>query len=239
MRWFKHRTGSHDDPDISDAWDEFGDFGYVGFFVILEIYGDEFNHINDDGFITISRTFLRRKLRKSWTKVEQLLNFYLKCGRILSKNDGNKIMLNIPNFIELSDNWTGRKLRSDSVDTTAIDIDIDKEVDKDINNTCTVEKEIPLMQKDIFISLPLNDKTTYGITTEEIVNLIELYPAVNIEQEFRNMKGWLLADTKRLKTKRGIKRFYNGWLSRSQDKYHDTKSITQQGKRKDEQLFRP
>jgi uncharacterized phage protein (TIGR02220 family) len=129
MRWYKHKTGSHDDPDISDAWDEFGDFGYAGFFVILELYGEEFNHVNDDGFVTISKTFLRRKLRKSWTKVELLLNFYLKNGRILSNINGSKVSIKVPNFIELSDNWTGRKLRSDSVVTTAIDIDKDKDID--------------------------------------------------------------------------------------------------------------
>jgi len=52
MEWLKHSTSSHDDPDISDAMDEFGDAGYTVFFIILEIYGQEFNHANIDGWIT-------------------------------------------------------------------------------------------------------------------------------------------------------------------------------------------
>jgi hypothetical protein len=108
MYWFQHSTGSHDDPDISDAWDELGDFGYVGFFVILEIYGQEFSHRNSEGFITISQTFLRRKLRKSSGKVQLLLNFFQKRNRILSKNENGKIMLNIPKYIGLASNWTKR-----------------------------------------------------------------------------------------------------------------------------------
>jgi len=31
MKWFKHSTGSHDDPDISDLMDKFGDTGYGAF----------------------------------------------------------------------------------------------------------------------------------------------------------------------------------------------------------------
>lgn len=109
MEWFKHSTGSHDDPDISDAWDELGDFGYVGFFVILEIYAQEFSHRNTEDFITISRTFLRRKLRKSWTKVELLLNFFSKKNRIISFFDNDKINIKVPKFIEVASNWSKRQ----------------------------------------------------------------------------------------------------------------------------------
>ena len=80
--------------------------------------------------------------------------------------------------------------------------------------------EIPQkINSEITIELPLNDGTLYPITADVIANTSELYPAVDIEQAFRNMKGWLLADPKRRKTKRGIKRFYTGWLSRAQDKF--------------------
>jgi hypothetical protein len=52
--WFKHMTASHDDPDISDAWDKFGSIGPLVFWVILEIYGREFNRLNGSGEITLS-----------------------------------------------------------------------------------------------------------------------------------------------------------------------------------------
>jgi hypothetical protein len=45
-----------------------------------------------------------------------------------------------------------------------------------------------------------------------------LYPAVDITQEFRKMRAWLINNPKRRKTSAGIKKFINGWLSREQDK---------------------
>ena len=48
--------------------------------------------------------------------------------------------------------------------------------------------------------------------------LVALYPAVDVMQEFRNMKGWLIGDRKRLKTRGGVKRFITGWLSREQNR---------------------
>ncbi len=107
MKWYQHSTDSHDDPDIADAMDEFGDAGYSVFFIILEIYGREFNHLND-GWLTVSQTFLRRKLRKSWTKAEQILNFYQTKNRIFYETDGNEVRINVPNFIDKASNWTKR-----------------------------------------------------------------------------------------------------------------------------------
>lgn len=70
------------------------------------------------------------------------------------------------------------------------------------------------------ITLTLNDKSQFPVTDTDIRNWQELYPAVNILQELRNMKGWLDANPAKRKTKAGIRRFINGWLSREQDKYH-------------------
>ena len=70
----------------------------------------------------------------------------------------------------------------------------------------------------IFITLTLNDKTEYPISCQKVKDYQELYPAVNIEQELRNMKGWINANPAKRKTKRGIDRFINSWLSKEQDK---------------------
>lgn len=109
MKWFQHSTDSHDDPDISDAEDLFGDAGYNVFFKILEVYGREFNQLNDEGWLRISRTFVRRKLRKSWTKVEQMLNFYSERQRIMYEIDGQFVSIKIPRFLDISGNWAKRK----------------------------------------------------------------------------------------------------------------------------------
>lgn len=68
------------------------------------------------------------------------------------------------------------------------------------------------------IELPLNDKSLYPITQKDIDEWSSLYPAVDVMQELRKMKGWLGANATKRKTSRGIKRFINSWLSREQDK---------------------
>lgn len=67
------------------------------------------------------------------------------------------------------------------------------------------------------ISMPLNDGTGFGVTAAMLDEFSSLYPALDIMQELRNMRGWLLSNPKNRKTKAGIRRFINAWLSRSQD----------------------
>lgn len=140
MKWYKHSTGSHDDPDISDAWDELGDFGYVGFFVVLEIYGEEFSHKNSEDFIRISTTFLRRKLRKSLGKVKLLLNFYEKRNRILSKFEDGFVYIKVPKFIELASNWSKRTPTETPTSLpTAKEGEVEEEVEVDIKEKSVKE----------------------------------------------------------------------------------------------------
>jgi len=68
------------------------------------------------------------------------------------------------------------------------------------------------------ITLTLNDKTEYPVTEEQVEEWAKLYPAVDVMQELRKMKGWLDANPSRRKTKKGILRFINNWLSKEQDR---------------------
>ena len=52
----------------------------------------------------------------------------------------------------------------------------------------------------------------------DIDSWAELYPAVNVIQELRKMKGWINSNPKKRKTEGGIKRFVNSWLAREQDR---------------------
>lgn len=46
-------------------------------------------------------------------------------------------------------------------------------------------------QADVFIKLPLINGDDYLVTKEYVKELKELYPAVDVEQALRNMRGWL------------------------------------------------
>lgn len=68
------------------------------------------------------------------------------------------------------------------------------------------------------ITLPLNDKSEYPISEEQCQEWAGLYPAVDVMQQLRNMRGWLDANPTRRKTRNGIKRFITGWLSKEQNR---------------------
>lgn len=68
------------------------------------------------------------------------------------------------------------------------------------------------------ISLPLNDGTGYPVSVEQCQEWAGLYPAVDVIQQLRNMRGWLDANPAKRKTKRGINAFIVRWLAKEQDK---------------------
>ena len=94
-----------------------------------------------------------------------------------------------------------------------------------------VPAEIPPERKDIppaeppepevrelpAAELPLNDNTVYAVTLQEAEEYAALYPAVDIRQELRNMRGWCLANPQKRKTRSGIQKFINSWLARVQN----------------------
>ena len=80
---------------------------------------------------------------------------------------------------------------------------------------CSELKDSP--RPDAAYNLPLIDGSFYSVIPEEVEKYCGLYPAVDTDQEFRKMIGWLDANPKNRKTKRGIQKFMNGWLARSQD----------------------
>lgn len=71
---------------------------------------------------------------------------------------------------------------------------------------------------DVFITLTLNDKTEHPVTEQQAREWSELYPAVDVHQELRKMRGWCQSNPKKRKTKRGICNFITSWLAREQDK---------------------
>lgn len=73
-------------------------------------------------------------------------------------------------------------------------------------------------EKEIFIKLVLNDKSEYEVSIDDVNDYQILYPAVDVKQQLRNMKGWCDANPSNRKTRTGIKRFINGWLSKEQNR---------------------
>ncbi|WP_254309082.1 YdaU family protein [Rahnella aceris] len=70
---------------------------------------------------------------------------------------------------------------------------------------------------EVFISLPLNDGTEFPVVMNYLAELAVLYPAIDVAQEFRLQRGWLLGNPRNRKTKTGIKRFISTWLAKAQN----------------------
>lgn len=98
-----------------------------------------------------------------------------------------------------------------------LDKEKDKEKDKDKDNKvfCTEPQSDSVLP---VLTFPLNDGSQYGVTEEQVKEWKSLYPAVDVSQALRNMRGWLLSNPQRRKTRKGIARFITGWLSKEQDR---------------------
>ena len=65
------------------------------------------------------------------------------------------------------------------------------------------------------IPLPCSDGSEWRCEQDFYDKMKNSYPDVDIEQEFRSMCGWLVSNPK--KTRNGMKRFVNSWLSKAQN----------------------
>lgn len=96
-----------------------------------------------------------------------------------------------------------------------IEKEIEKDKEKDNKN---ISLELKDSKQNTFISLPLvTGSGNYDVTFDYLNSLRELFPALDVEQEFRSMAAWLDSHPRNRKTPRGIKRFITGWLERSQN----------------------
>ena len=85
-----------------------------------------------------------------------------------------------------------------------------------IDTTCPEPEPAP--DRKQVIALTLNDKSEFWIYGDQVEQWSELFPAVDVMQELRKMKSWLDSNPSRRKTKKGVLRFVNSWLSKEQDK---------------------
>lgn len=93
--------------------------------------------------------------------------------------------------------------------------DKEKDKDKELKIFCTEPQSASVPP---VLTFPLHDGSEYGITEEQVTEWETLYPAVDVRQALRNMRGWLLSNPQRRKTRKGVARFITGWLSKEQDR---------------------
>ena len=87
-----------------------------------------------------------------------------------------------------------------------------------VSSSLSCSEVVPATSEPPLITLPLNNGTEWPVTTDMVTEWSSLYPAVDVMQELRNMRGWLLSKPKNRKTPRGVRAFVTTWLSKEQDR---------------------
>lgn len=68
------------------------------------------------------------------------------------------------------------------------------------------------------VYIPLNDGTEHPIKQEDVDELGKLYPALDVVQTLREIRGWNIANKSRRKTKSGVMRHVHAWFAKEQNK---------------------
>ena len=103
-------------------------------------------------------------------------------------------------------------------------IDSDSDIDSDLDSYGVLpgaEGPAPDPQEPPqvpVIEIITNTKSLFPIYQESIDLFTETYPNVNILSELKKIKAWSFSNPKKRKTKTGMMRFINAWLSGEQDK---------------------
>lgn len=86
------------------------------------------------------------------------------------------------------------------------------------NNNIYISAEQKNCSTQVQVFIPLNSGEEFPVYESDVSEWSKLYPAVDVKQELNNMRGWCLANPTKRKTKSGVKRFINSWLSKTQNK---------------------
>ena len=165
------------------------------------------------------------------------VSYLKKCGLLEVTNADEYILTEVPNVIgsESESAERMRKMRANNnkklledktsqcdgtVTKCDTEIDIEKEIEKeiDINNFARSSgKQNSVPEADVE-ALILNDGSEWRPSEALFAEYVRLYPNVEVKQQFNEMRSWCISNPNHRKTRRGITRFVNGWLSREQDK---------------------
>jgi len=236
--YFSHDTNAHSDPKIMAMRNVYGSEGYGWYWVIVELLAEQDGYklqlkpwlydaiamamlcdantaaqfVTDciekfELFQSDGECFWSNSLCRRMEKRKQIIEKRSAAGKIgAAARWGN--VNRIANVSQTHSKTIAKHSKGKE----------SKDINKDINNNICAEQDKPAPAPPPVITLPLNDKTEYPVTQSQVDEWKELYPAVDVMQQLRNMKGWLDANRSRRKTKAGILRFINGWLAKEQDR---------------------
>ena len=82
------------------------------------------------------------------------------------------------------------------------------------NNNINTSEQPPKNGTGIFIIL--EDGTFYDVLPDKLTMWQQAYPDLDVKRELYQMASWCDANRSKRKSRRGVEKFINGWLNRSQ-----------------------
>lgn len=111
-----------------------------------------------------------------------------------------------------------KRQQKEALDNKCIRNPIQSESESNAESNADICSEQKSAAEPPVIMLSLNTGEEYPVTQRDVEGWMELYPAVDVMQCLRNMKGWLMSNPAKRKTARGITRFITTWLQKEQDR---------------------
>lgn len=71
------------------------------------------------------------------------------------------------------------------------------------------------ISSDSAYKMPLKDGTLFELQDNDLIMFKQVYTAIDVDFELRKMIAWLVSNPSKRKTRRGVMKFINGWLSRA------------------------
>ncbi len=206
-------------------WEWYGDINTCRLFIhMLLIANWKEGHFRGTtvprGSFVSSLDKLSEETRLTKREIRTAISHLKTTGEVTVKTTNKFSVFTIKNYdlyqsfdIQSDTQKTKKRHYNDSL-TTLIDIsNKGNKVIKD-NIICSEPETAP---NPSGILLPLVDKSLYNVSMDKITLWRETYPAVDVVQELRRMVAWLDSNPTKRKTRRGIERFVNNWLARTQD----------------------
>lgn len=77
----------------------------------------------------------------------------------------------------------------------------------------------PVDSSAIVERIPIVGGGEWEVHQSLVLELERLYPAVDVPQTMREIRGWCIGNPSKLKTPLGVKRFLTSWVAREQDRH--------------------
>ncbi len=109
MKWFKHFTDWHRDPDVCDGYTFFSHLSYVFFQCLREAYSEFYDLRDDYGFIRLSLVNISRRCHARPGKILRLFSFFQERNRISYRIEDTFVFFQVHEFDKLVGHWRQRR----------------------------------------------------------------------------------------------------------------------------------